>query len=213
MITDVHSFVFEHDDHSYTASGKRGSSVTGLLQDYKLIDYSMVRKDVLEAKRLIGTAIDTWTEDFDRTGADDMLSLPESAEGYANAWMAFRRQSGFEIVDIQKSLMASIYGILVGGTPDRVMRYKRTKEILPDLKCCASVMPSWKVQTAGYEMLRTRKTHIGKMDRCSVQLFPDGKYDVRWYSDPSDGDAFLAILAIEAWKANHGLRDKGGIKL
>lgn len=207
MIHDVHSFTFEEDDHSYTAGGVKAVSVTGLLQKYHLIDYSMVRQDVLQAKQIIGKSIDTWTEEYDRSGSDSMLSLPESAEGYAAAWMMFRRESSFEIVDIQKAMVSSVYGVLVGGTPDRVMRYKRTKEIMPDLKCCTTAMPSWAVQTAGYEILRTKRPHIGRMERCSVQLFPDGKYDVRWYRDVSDGDAFLAMIALEAWKKNHRIKN------
>lgn len=211
MITSIHDFSFEEDTHTYTHAGKSCKSVTGLLKQYGFIDYSFVKPGLLERKRVLGKDVHGWTACYDITGNDDMLSLPEEGEGYARAWMKFRRESGFfQILEVEKPIMGRIYGVPIAGTPDRELLYRRTKRITADLKCCVTAMPWWKVQTASYRMMRDRKCHLNGGERCSIQLFPDGTYDVLWYTDPTDGDAFLAMVALEAWKSNHGVKEPKG---
>ena len=208
MIESIADFQFEDDSHSYVTAGRNHPSVTGLLKKYGLISYYMVKPDLLERKRVQGKELHLWTAGFDMSGVADMLSIAEDAMGYAESYMLFRRESGFEILEIEKPLMSSIYGVIVGGTPDRCMRYKRTHEVTLDLKFCAKKMPAWRVQVSGYEMLKYKTTKLGGMgrERASLMLFPDGKYHLEFYADPADGDAFKAIASLEAFKQNHGIK-------
>lgn len=210
MIESIDAFNFEEDGHKYIVQGRSHPSVTGLLKKYGLIDYSMVNPDVLERKRQLGSALHAWTERYDRDGNDDMLVLPEHAIGYAEAWINFRRQSGYELIQIERRLMTEIMGLTIGGTPDRVMRVKRTRDLVLDLKFCAMKMPAWAVQTAAYTMMEFRKLHIGNTERCSCQLFPDGRHRLHWYTEESDGDTFMSIVALEAWKQNNNMRGSNG---
>jgi hypothetical protein len=212
MIESIDEFHFENDGHKYIQDGRNHPSVTGLLKQYKCIDYSMVKPQILEAKRRLGVDLHSWTQRFDRTGNGDLLVLPEAAIGYAEAWQNFRRQSGFELIQIEKPLMSTIMGVTIGGTPDRIMRIKRTRDLVLDLKFCTAKMPAWALQTAAYAMITTNKMHIGKTERCSCQLFPDGRYSIHWYDEQSDADAFVAIVALEAWRKNHGLSN-GSLKI
>lgn len=206
MIESLDFFHFEEDGHKYVQNGRNHPSVTGLLKKHGLIDYSMVDPVVLERKRELGLALHAWTERYDRDGDDDMLVLPEHAIGYAEGWQKFRRQSDFELIEIEHRLMSSILGLVVGGTPDRRMRRKRTQDVVLDLKFCTYHMPAWKVQTAGYELMRYNRTHLDNtVKRCSCQLFPEGRFQVHWYEDQSDGDAFMSMISLEAWKANNNL--------
>jgi len=208
MITsiDVDSFHFEEDGHQYVHAGRNHPSVTGLLKKHGLIDYSMVSHETLMRKRDIGLRLHKWTEVHDRTGVADFMILPEENVGYAKAWLNFLRQSGFEIIDIEFRMMSEIMGMMVGGTSDRHFRYRKSQDLIADLKFCAQPMPAWGPQTAAYTMMRFKKLHIGNTLRCSIQLFPDGRFQIHWYDQESDGDAFLAIVSLEAWKWNHNLR-------
>lgn len=206
MIESIDEFHFEEDGHRYMQNGRNHPSVTGLLKKYGLIDYSMVKPEVLNKKRDQGVMLHAWTERYDRDGNDDMLVLPEEAIGYAEAWMNFRRQSGYELIEIEQRLMSDILGVTVGGTPDRVMRIKRTRDLVLDLKFCTSKMPAWSVQTAAYTMMKFKKLTIGNIERCSCQLFPDGRFRLHWYEKESDADAFMCIVSLEAWKANNKVR-------
>ena len=206
MIESIDDFHFEEDGHKYVQQGKNRPSVTGLLKQYGLIDYSMVKPDVLEAKRKQGSMLHGWTERYDRLGEDDMLVLPEAAIGYAQGWLNFRRQSGFELIDIEERLMTEFLGFTVGGTPDRIMRVNRIHDLVLDLKFCAKPMPAWGPQTAAYTMMKFRKMQIGNTRRCSCQIFPDARFRLHWYDQESDADAFMSIIALEAWKQNHNLK-------
>jgi hypothetical protein len=206
MIESIDDFHFEEDGHKYIEQGRSRPSVTGLLKKYGLIDYSMVKPDVLEHKRKQGIVLHAWTERYDREGNDDMLVLPEPSIGYAEAWVNFRRQNEFELIDIERRMMAELMGVVIGGTPDRLMRIKRTQDLVLDLKFCSSPMPAWGPQTAAYTMMKFKKLNIGNTQRCSCQLFPNGRFRVHWYDKESDGDAFLSIIALEAWKQNQGMK-------
>jgi hypothetical protein len=204
MIESIHDFSFEEDGHRYISEGKNRLSATGMLKNYGLIDFTGVDPDVLERKRAIGKLVHSWTATHDLEGHADLMAVPEEAEGYCLAWERFRREnSAFEVIEVEKPMMGSVYGVYVGCTPDRKLRYKRTREILPDLKCSACKMPWWKVQTGIYEMVQKQSTYLGQMERCSVQLFPDARYSVDWHRDNSDADAALAMFALHAWKKNN----------
>jgi hypothetical protein len=212
MFESVNEFTFEEDSHSYKSEGRTGHAVTTLLKNHRLISYDNVREDWLEIARNRGKTLHAWTANRDRTGDGDFLSLPEEWCGYAEAYELFLRQSGMEILDIEKSLMASIYGVLIGGTPDRRCRWKRTREVTPDYKFCSAPMSGWSIQVAFYEVMKKRKVEVGNTDRCTIRFMPDGRYDITWYDDKSDADIVSSILTLEAWRMNHGLSN-GKIKV
>jgi hypothetical protein len=204
----IDSFSFEADGHVYTAaSGERAQSATELLKKHRIIDYSRVPESILEPARQRGQILHEWTAEFDRNDNPDFLILPEEWCGYAHGYLKFRRESGLEVIAVERSLMAWMNGVLVAGTPDRRFRYKRVRDVNVDLKFCAAKQPSWKVQTAIYEFLETRTMRLGAMDRFSLQLFPDGKYNLEPYTDRDDGEVFKAILAVEAWRKNHRMKE------
>jgi hypothetical protein len=203
MIESVDSFTFESDEHAYVANGSRGVSVTELSKKYGLISFDGIRSDWLEIARNRGKMLHAWSADFDRTGDDCLLSMPEEWVGYAEAYQKFRRESGMEPVEIEVPLMVTILGVLVGGTPDRKFRWKKYKEATGDLKFCSAVHPAWCVQTSGYEVCKKKTFNVGHTDRFCIQLFPDGRYHVDWHRGNEGIDAFLHMISLEAFKANH----------
>lgn len=205
MITTVDDFDFFEDSHSYVSEGRKALNVTGLLKTHGLSNYGMVKAEIMEAARERGKALHAWTAIHDREGNADFLSLPEEWVGYAEGYLLFRKQSGMEIVEIEKPLMALVHGVLIAGTPDRKCRWKRTREVTPDLKFCSATMPGWGIQTGFYEVIKKRKLVLGNTDRCTVRIMRDGKYDLRWHTDESDADVISSIVTLEAWKKNHNL--------
>lgn len=215
MFESVNDFTFEEDTHSYISvgEGRHGRSVTTLLKDHNLISYDNVREDWLAAARARGKFLHAWTATRDRSGEPDLFSIPEEWVGYAEAYELFLRQSGMTIIDIEKPLMCSIYGVLIGGTPDRTCRWKRTREVTPDYKFCSRNMPAWSIQIGFYEVLKKRRVDLGRTDRCSVRFMPDGKFDISWYDENSDGDVISSIITLEAWRMNHGMNGNGKLKV
>lgn len=206
VIESIDEFDFQEDTHRYVASGVAGKSVTELEKAYGLINYAKANPEILQRKAKLGRIIDQWTAHYDRTGTANWFTLPEDLEGYAGAWVNFRQDSGFEIVEIQKPLMSFIHGVLVGGTPDRIMRDRRGNILTPDIKCCSVVQPAWSVQTAFYEMLYTGRTNLRGL-RCAVQLFPNGRFNLIPHEDHATDEAVVqSIVTLEAWKANNKLK-------
>ena len=221
-LTDSHEFSYDDDLHEYrNAAGIVRPSVTQTLKVGGVIDYSMVPPAILENARRRGTNVHAWTAEFDRYGSIDETWLQEDEIPYFEAWKKFRRESKFVITEIEQPMLGSILGMEVGGTPDRLGFLGRNKFVL-DIKCCRARHAGWALQVADYEMMKTRVPRVGHLGRMIVQLFPTGLYNSFPYEDASDAGAAIAaltlastqdkfeaedaMLTLNAWKHNHGLK-------
>lgn len=200
-------FSYEDAEHIYTDNeGIVRPSVTQCLALGGVFDYSMVPIELLERKKIIGNNVHDWTADYD-TGLDpDPTQLTEEEAAYAQGWIDFVRDTRPEWVAIEQPMMGSIHGTIVAGRPDRIAIINRKLWVI-DLKCCAAHHPGWKLQTAGYEMLYTKRPTVGAMGRMSVRLTPDGRYvpNQKPYDDPHDAVAFAAFAQSATWMKNNHL--------
>lgn len=218
-------FTYEHDAHQYrNGAGTLRPSMTQALQAARIFDLSGVPTHVLERKRLIGNNVHECTAEHDLHGEIDPLWLLPAAAGYFRAWLQWRRDLRVhEFLEIERPMLSVIGGYQVGGTPDRIAVIGRRPYIV-DLKCCLTRHPGWRLQTAGYEMMKTRQHDCGRMGRMSVRLMPDGRYDQDTYDDPTDAHATHAAVAIasldpgddrtryarlviSAWKRNNRIKE------
>jgi hypothetical protein len=219
---DSHDFSYDDDLHEYrNAAGLVRPSVTQTLKIGGVVDYSMVPPDILENARRRGSNVHLLTAEFDRHGDIDWTWLQEDEIPYFEAWLKFRRESKFVINEIEQSMLRKIAGMEVGGTPDRVGFLGRNRFVI-DIKCCRSKHPGWGLQLADYEMMLTGKPRVGHLGRMIVQLLPTGNYSAFASEDPSDAPAAIAaltlsttqdhfeaedaMLTLNAWKSNHGLK-------
>lgn len=220
---------FDPATHTYrNHDGVIRPSVTQTLAAVGLSDYSMVDPEILERARIRGTNVHKWTAEYDREGWIDEDWIAPEEHGYFDAWMRFRAESNVKIIDIEPPIIGKIAGIEVAGTPDRLCYLNGIRTVL-DLKCCASEMLAWRLQLADYEMLTTGWPRCGDMVRVAVQLFRNGRYVLRYYSEESDSDAAIAALilatwddqaqdrdadaaqrTIDVWKHNHGITMEDG---
>ena len=214
-------FHYDDDTHIYwDGTGRKRPSMTGVLKEAGIVDYSMVDPALLEEKRLLGQEVHAWTAEHDRDGHNDLTTLSTKAVPYAKAWLKFKQDFHPTFVEIEQPRMAKIggpSGILLGGTPDAIVMINRRLWIL-DKKCCTTTQPSWELQVAGYEMQYTKKSYIGILGRMSVRLAPNARYYPMMYEDeraavvmteaarlvenPSD---LRAKKIVDAWKYNKGI--------
>ena len=198
-------FQFDEATHIYRDSdGKAHPSVTQILSQAGIFDYSAVSAEVLENARRRGVNVHKCTAEYDLTGDLDPTWLQDDEVPYFEAWLKFRREFHCKIVDIEKALLAPVHGILVGGTPDRIASMGRARYVI-DIKCTAAKHDGWRLQTAFYEMMLTGRSSCGHMGRLVVQLFPTGNYSVISHDDASDANIAIAALLLTTWKRNHCL--------
>lgn len=187
------SFKFDPVDHVYTLNGNVLPSVTGIIKP--LFDFSMIKPEVLEYKRALGTAVHLATELYDADDLDED-SLDEAVIPYLNAWKKFKVEMKVEIITSEQP----IYHVCRGyaGMLDRTATVNKRPFII-DIKCTAALSPATGIQLAGY------KDMIGQPHnrRAAVQLKPNGNYVFEEYDDDSDLSTFLSLLNVQNWIKKH----------
>jgi hypothetical protein len=202
------SFEFDERTHAYTHNGVCVPSVTRTLDMAGLVSFDAVRKDILERKSEIGTMVHLATHYYDE-GVLDWDSVNEDCKGRIEAWANFRADTGFVPRIIEVPFLASMNGMTFGLKPDRIGVFGKAEAII-DLKTSASVEDWVGVQTAGYALGvpdiegSSPLERFYRRRRISVQLFEDGRYKKRDFTDRGDATVFLSALHITTWKMNHG---------
>lgn len=201
-------FHFEEDTHEYSVAGTRVASVTQVIKDNGLIDYSHVPQQLLDRKRWIGQQVHFAVELYEKSQLDES-SIPPECAGYFSAYLWFVKQTGF-VADptmIERALVCSLGGVRYGMKADLPGRIESHPWLI-ELKCTASAHPSWGIQLAGYEMGLPIPTPYRNWKLAAVQLMPNGKakiHRVEEYDAATNRQIFQAALAVTNWKMNHGL--------
>lgn len=201
---------FDEATHSYTIEGRSVPSVTRVLDHAGLVDFSMVQREILERKSKIGRLVHMATEYFDK-GDLDWESLDDYTRGRTEAWMNFRKDTGFTPRLIEERCVANVNGMSYGLTIDREGMMGKHETII-ELKTSAAAEPWWAIQTAGYALgvpdfegkVNSPRALFARRRRIAVQLFADGRYKKFDYPESQDAEVFLASLFISHWKLQHG---------
>ena len=109
-------FLYNAVTHVYTYRGKREPSVTGVLTELGLTDFSMIDPAVLEHAKVRGSKVHAATEQFDR-GTLNWDALDPEVIGYVRAYKKFKEESEFRPLIIEQA-MRSHYGFC--GGVDRI---------------------------------------------------------------------------------------------
>lgn len=214
------AFTFDEASHTYRLDGQRLPSVTEILAPIKQ-DFAMVNREVLEAKRLLGTAVHLACELDDQGELDDDFTEP-AVMAYVQAWRKFRADTGAAIVMNEQRLYHPT--LRFAGTLDRLAYLRMKGEEQPstwllDIKTSADPHPSYGVQLAGYRMLLAGQEEAGPLSvamgeafrrigldhikRATVHLDVSGHYRFHQYQDHNDEATFMACLAIHRFKEKH----------
>ena len=176
---------------------------TNILKAAGLIDFSMVRQDIMKRACAFGNAVHKATE-LDDLGTLDTTTVDPPVVPYLEGWRKFKKDYNlhFEPHEIEHRLISKKYGF--NGTPDR---WFTPKGILIDIKSSTSMMPATAIQTMSYQMLIEENFKIKIKKRLGVQLTEKG-YKISPYKDSTDKAVFLACLHVFNWKKRYNLLDK-----
>lgn len=180
---------FDHDKHEYRWNGKRIPSVTQILDPF--VDLSRIPADVLERKRLIGTAVHAAIE-LDCAGDLDDDSIAPAWSGYFAGWRKFRAESGFTIEHSERQEYSPLG---YAGTLDLMGELPKHRALI-DAKCTTSLYPTVGPQTAAYAQMVKEP----RIKRYALLLTPDGRYNLEPLSNPNDLAVFNAALTLHQWR-------------
>ena len=185
--------VFDETNHIYRKDGIIKPSVTQILQEIGLVEYSAVPKEVLERASNFGTAVHRTTELSDKNILD-YSSVSNPIIPYLKAWQNFVDTYQIDNLAIEKQFYCAKYDYC--GTIDRIVYSKTLKrKVLIDIKTTASISPTVNLQTAGYA-IGIEEPNITRM---VVQL-KENNYRAVVCDSPTDTAYFLSALNVWKWK-------------
>lgn len=182
---------FDAATHTYRWDDRVVPSVTQVIRESGLYDASWYKpEDALRG---------TYVHDACRfADENDLGSVDPRIQGYVDAWLKFKRESGFSCQPggIERMFVNEAYGY--AGTIDRDCKLGPADATL-DIK--TGQPAAWHaIQTAAYR----QGSHSMALRVC-VYLSDDGRYKLVRHTDTNDFNVFLAALAVRNWKHNKGL--------
>jgi hypothetical protein len=198
-------FAFDPETHIGTYKGVVWPSVTQLLQEFGLIDYTGVPPQVLDRKRVLGTRVHAATELLDECNLDEEhfnASFPECVP-YLEAYRKFRVMDKFDAERKPGRLWSLKWKF--HGEPDEHgihIATRNGRRVLIDYKCTFKMFKSTGAQLAAYAILLDECLKIKIQDRYGLLLKPTGGYDLCPFRDPVDRTDFLYALHLHWQKRN-----------
>lgn len=195
---------FDAESHRYTVDGVVLPSVTQILKP--LYSFHGVPAEVLEAKAALGTAVHRACElldndDLDQESEEGKAGL-EPIAGYLAGYVKFKAELRPVVLENETQLHHPVHHY--AGTIDR--RYTINRDLWDiDLKSTVAMSPVVGLQTAAYSELLRARGDRRKARRGALQLFPDGKYKLWEFLEPSDLAVFLSLLNVYRFKERHSL--------
>lgn len=193
---------FDSESHRYQLGDRVLPSVTGILTDTGIADFSApwFGPDILARGRYVHEAIA-----LDAEGALDEATLDPQLVPYVAGWRAFLGETGAEIEYWEHRVCDPLLGY--AGTIDGILSLPGTRRrVLVDVK--RALYPSAGPQTAAYKRLALALYPVAvAMDRAVVELPGDGRYRFHPLTDRDDERVFLAALCVTNWRRTHGDRD------
>lgn len=195
---------FHEPTHTYTLDGVNLPSVTTILRP--LYSFNGVPEHVLQAKAALGTAVHRACElldndDLDQESDEGKAGLAPIA-GYLAGYVKFKAEVRPVVLENESRLFHPVHRY--AGTIDR--RYTINRDLWDvDLKSTVAMSPVVGLQTAAYSELFKANGDRRRPRRGALQLFPDGKYKLWEFKDPSDIAVFLSLLNVYRFKERHSL--------
>lgn len=195
---------FNEERHEYRYNGEIVPSVTTILKP--LVDYSMIRPDVLQAASELGSMVHLTTELYD-LGTLDEDDLDPVLKPYLDGWKRFREEVQFVPDTVEKRMYHPTFRYC--GTSDRTGAIRGIKAVV-DIKKMMTLGPVIGPQLAAYKEMHNLEG-AGIEKRFALGLRPDGTYRLQEYTDPSDLPCFMSLLTlmraqetINKWRTKHG---------
>lgn len=200
---------FDQETHIYRWNNEIVPSVTQLLNEFKLVDFSGVPKDRLEYKRSLGVAVHYAIELLEAQNLNED-SLAEAIKPYLDAYKSFREVTGFEPRQTENRMYSKKWRF--AGTMDQQgihLGKVGNEEAIIDYKCTWKLYAACGPQLQGYKILFEENTGIKIKRLFGLQLKPTGHYELEEFKDPNDKQDFLACVWLHYQKRNKYQTSKG----
>ena len=182
-------------------------SVTEVLDDARLIDFSMVDPILLEEARVRGSAVHTWIE-LVTVHPDSIRGVdpPSVIRPFVSAWEKWRAECGFEIKQAETAVVDPQY--LYGGTFDCLGYLPlRKKRALVDYKARYGLTPEIGLQLAAYRAAIPPflADPAEPIERYALLLRKDGSYRFELHANRTDISKFRYALGNFHTRHEYGL--------
>ena len=213
ILTAEDGFKYEAEGHRYTLNGQSIPGCTSILQGVGLVNLDFIQKEVLERASAIGTQVHdytTWWED-DELDLADLAPFP-NIESRVMGWVEFCNEWQWKSEIKEIPIGIKINGMTFGMIPDRIGsgNFGPKGERVPavaEIKCTSQFSYAHAIQTAAQAL--PSKSNGNMVKRYGVRLLEKpirGKrYELKEFDQANDERIFLAALAIEWDKRNHGI--------
>lgn len=181
---------FNKEEHLYYLEDKTTvPSVTQIIKNAGLINYSNVPDYILKRAATRGTAVHEACELFDKKidKFTTYLSIP-LLEPYIKAWISFVRQFSPDFMEIESIVYSEKHNF--AGTLDRVCMMDNVLWII-DIKTGAE-KDYHRLQTAGYS-IAFKKYDCVEIFRACVYLSKDGGFQLNCHLNDDDINEFLDL--------------------
>jgi hypothetical protein len=190
---------FDAAEHRYFVGDRELPSVTRILQDARLADFSApwFTADVMERGTLVHAAIA-----LDNEGALDYDALDPVLVGYVNGWRRYLDEAGATVLDFERPVCDLAAGY--AGTLDAIVseRAQLRRPTLIDIK--PALYPSVSIQTAAYARCAPMPHGYSlPFVRAAIVLPGDGTYKREPLDDRDDERVFLAAVTTFHWRSTH----------
>lgn len=193
---------FDAEKHIYRADGQIVPSVTTILQEMGVINYSGLPEHVRQKAMHRGTTVHYLTELLDRgeMTEDQRNSVNPIYEPFLSAWELFKDEYKFVPEKIEEFAFNPAYWY--AGKYDRtgfMKRGKKTVRVLLDIK--TGQIKAWTgLQLGGYLASFEDQDYM----RLAVGLGKDGTYTIEWFDDAGDMFTFCGAAALYNWRKKNG---------
>jgi len=175
-------FDFDALKHEFWKDGKRCFSVTQVLANAGICDFSFVEAEVREYSMKRGTAVH-WLTQLEDEGGLNYRTVPKPLRGYRKAFNTWKQRSGFVATAIETKFVSK-FGF--AGIIDRVGLFPPTpffptaSTAVVDIK--TGDVADWvRLQLTPYTVAAAgdNPTIAEGIRRIALRLFPDGTYKVK----------------------------------
>jgi hypothetical protein len=202
---------FDEKRHIYRdEAGTRVVSSTQVFDLLGCTDFNRVNPDVLEFKRVYGTAVHAATEflvkgELDWDSVDDRLIQPITG---IEAWL---KKNEYESEGTEERRVHSLFGMKYGMTLDHrgtMLYHGVRRHVVWDLKTGVKFSPTWFWQLGSY--IHPQPKVEGGWLAVVVQIQPDGRVIPHFVPDVEKVKReFQVLLAAAILKTNAGLAEIG----
>ena len=196
----MNELTFDIEKHEYKLGDVVLPSVTQLLSEFKLVDFSGVPADRLEYKRQLGTAVHAAIFMLNQ-GILDEKSLDPAIVPYLDAYHRFKQVEYFDPDNGGDLVRMYSKKWLFAGSPDDTGILNDAETII-DYKCTYAMYKSTGAQLSGYEILFRENMKRKFKRRLGLLLKPTGHYELTEFKDKTDEQDFLACVHLHWQKRN-----------